>query len=79
MQAYKFDTKISDEGIIRVPLEPSLYGKEVEIIIVPKITKNENAPSSAKEFIKRWAGIIENKSDDELNEAKYLYLKKKHQ
>jgi hypothetical protein len=35
MQAYKFDTKISENGIIALPYAmPNLYGKEVELFIV---------------------------------------------
>ena len=50
MHAYKFDTKISDDGTILVPLESSLYGKEVEIIILPKITAEKKNPFPQKIF-----------------------------
>jgi hypothetical protein len=37
MQAYKFDTIISDAGSILLPYAmPNLYGREVELFIVPK-------------------------------------------
>jgi len=39
MQAYKFDTRISEKGIISLPYEPVLFNKEVEIIVIPKSVK----------------------------------------
>ena len=43
MQAYKFDTRISENGIISLPFEPKLFNREVEIIIVPK-SRDERVP-----------------------------------
>jgi hypothetical protein len=39
MQAYKFNTHISDKGVILLPFEPVLFDKEVELIVIPKIEK----------------------------------------
>ena len=39
MQAYKFNTRISESGIISLPYEPLLFDKEVEIIVIPKSGK----------------------------------------
>jgi hypothetical protein len=36
MPPYKFATRISKDGIITLPFEPSLFNREVEITIVPK-------------------------------------------
>ena len=36
MQAYKFNTRISEKGIISLPYEPVLFDREVEIIVIPK-------------------------------------------
>jgi hypothetical protein len=36
MSPYKFSTRISKDGVITLPLEPSLFNREVEITIVPK-------------------------------------------
>ena len=36
MQAYKFNTRISEKGIISLPYEPMLFNKEVEIIVITK-------------------------------------------
>ena len=59
MQAYKFDTQISENGIIALPYAmPNLYGKEVELfIVVPQQEKrltplrNEEAKSDFQRFI----------------------------
>jgi len=39
MTAYKFITRISSNGTLQIPISPGLYGKEVEIIIVPNLDK----------------------------------------
>ena len=43
MQAYRFNTRISDKGIISLPYELALFDREVEIIVIPKLEK-ETAP-----------------------------------
>jgi len=60
MQAYKFNTFITENGIIFLPfIEPTLYNKQVEIIVLPiseqkkhkkidfmKMLLNDNASSN---------------------------------
>ena len=41
MQAYKFDTQISEQGIISLPYNPALFNREVEIIVIPKLRKED--------------------------------------
>ena len=41
MLAYKFDTRISEKGIISIPYEPALFDTDVEIIVLPKSKKQE--------------------------------------
>ena len=36
MQAYKFNTRISEKGVISLPYESELFNREVEIIVIPK-------------------------------------------
>jgi hypothetical protein len=58
MQAYKFDTTISDAGTILLPYAiPNLYGKEVELFIVPKeepkkkrLTQSEKSENKEEQF-----------------------------
>ena len=79
MQAYKFDTKISESGTILLPyLIPNLYGREVELFIVPKEEKlKKTKKASAKNFVSRWAGFLKDTNID-TEEAKYEYLSEKY-
>ncbi|MDR0833106.1 MAG: hypothetical protein LBN93_02820 [Candidatus Symbiothrix sp.] len=80
MQAYKFDTTISEKGTISLPSEPQLFNMEVEVIIVPKGKNNnkEKKDHSASDFLKKWSGVFKNMTDEEIDNAKYEYLMKKH-
>ncbi len=74
MKAYKFDTKVNQNGTIKIPYKHSLAGKKVEVIIVPKTdSKRENF--SAKDFIDKWGGFL---SSGKQNDPKYQYLSKKY-
>jgi hypothetical protein len=59
MQAYKFDIRITKDGIISLPFVPTLFDKEVGIIILPKTetgeAKHKITPS---EFVRKWSGVI---------------------
>lgn len=49
MQAYKFQTFITNKGMIAQPLiEPTLYNKQVEIIVVP-LTEIDSQPENVSE------------------------------
>jgi hypothetical protein len=74
MQAYKFDTKISKTGQIKLPLSNQLFDKEVEIIIVPKQEIKSNQMKAA-EFIDKWTGFLSNSDTDDF---KYQYLTDKY-
>ena len=80
MQTYRFDTKVSENGIISLPYNmPNLYGREVELfIVVPQEEKSEKTEKArAQEFVARWAGFLK---DENLNleNAKYEYLSEKY-
>ena len=79
MQAYKFDIKISESGTISPPyLLPNLYGREVELFVVPK--EDAQTPmkkASAKKFVTRWAGFLKDANIDP-EDAKYEYLSEKY-
>jgi len=79
MQAYKFDIKISENGTISLPYAlPNLYGREVELFIVPKEdTQKQIKKASAKKFITRWAGFLKDTNIDP-EKAKYEYLSEKY-
>lgn len=75
MQTYRFDTRISKDGIIQLPYNQQLMGKEVEIIIMPKedIKQGKNTTS---EFIDKWAGFLTDENN--IEESKFLYLTEKY-
>lgn len=74
MQAYKFETRISKTGQIKLPLNAQLFDKEVEIIIVPKQENKSSIPKTI-EFIDKWSGFLSNCNTDDL---KYQYLIEKY-
>lgn len=74
MRAFKFDTIISKDGIIQLPFTPSLFNKEVEIIIVPK-TKKKVKKNKGEEFVKKWSGFL---SLEETDSSKLDYLTEKY-
>lgn len=75
MKTYKFDTKISERGIIRLPLSPILYNKEVEIIIIPKTANEKTTTHKASDFVNKWAGFLTNSETDN---SKLNYLIEKY-
>lgn len=74
MQAYKFETRISKTGQIKLPLSNQLFDKEVEIIIVPK-QEVKSSKLSIADFVDKWSGFLSNTNTDDL---KYQYLTDKH-
>ena len=75
MRAFKFDTIISKDGLIQLPFTPSLFNKEVEIIIVPKAEKKIKK-NGGKKFVKKWAGFL-HLSDTDSSKLDYLTEKYK--
>jgi len=80
MNAYKFNTRVSDAGTITLPYDSHLYNTDVEVFVVP-VNRNESIEKSrfsASDFISKWRGCIkgmENVSDEELDRIKHEYLK----
>ena len=74
MRTYKFTTKISDNGTIKIPYNPDLFDKEVEIVIVTK-SSNKSKHPKATEFVNKWAGFLTNTNTDK---SKYDYLSDKY-
>ena len=74
MKSYRFITTISETGTIQIPFNPSLFNKEVEIIIVQKPASSKRK-LKAKNFVEKWAGFLRN---DNIDDAKYEYLSEKY-
>ena len=82
MEAYKFEIRISERGTISLPYAlPNLYGKDVELFIVPK--EEVSVPiipikrASAKKIVTRWAGFLKDANIDP-DKTKYDYLTEKY-
>ena len=82
MNAYKFNTRVSDAGTITLPFDSRLYNTDVEVFIVPSSRNiKEKSRFSASDFVSKWRGCVkgmENISDEELDGIKHDYLKQKH-
>ena len=74
MQAYRFETRITKNGLIQIPLSNQLFDKDVEIIILPK-QKQKTAKLSSFDFVNKWTGFLKDSNTDDL---KFQYLSEKY-
>ena len=74
MQVYRFDTHISQNGVIQLPTNQQLSDRDVEIIILTKPEIKPNKKSSA-DFINKWTGFL---TDTNVEEARIQYLSEKY-
>ena len=58
MEAYRFTTKVSDEGIIQLPSDSLLLDREAEVIIVPKALPQVEK-MRATDFVNKWKRVFE--------------------
>ncbi|WP_340105403.1 hypothetical protein [Rhodohalobacter sp. 8-1] len=74
MKAYKFKTKVSEKGTIRIPDDSDLRNQEVEVIVISS-EKEKDSKMKASEFVNKWAGFL---SDEDTDKAKQDYLTEKY-
>jgi len=74
METYKFTTRISKKGSIKIPHMPDLHDRDVDVIIVLK-NSGKNNVNMGKKFIEKWAGFL---GTDDSERDKYDYLSKKY-
>ena len=74
MQAFRFETRITKNGLIQIPLSNQLFDKEVEIIILPK-QKQKTVKISSSNFVTKWTGFLKDSDTDDL---KFQYLSEKY-
>ena len=59
MEAYKFETTVLENGMIKVPQFDRYTDRQIEIFIVFKPQKVEKIQKiSADEFLEKWTGFI---------------------
>jgi hypothetical protein len=78
MQAYRFETRISKDGKIQIPLYKNLINKDVEVIILSKpILRSRKI--GVGEFLNKWAGFLNNSNAElDADNAKYQHLTDKY-
>ncbi|HPO61572.1 MAG TPA: hypothetical protein PK762_00640 [Candidatus Kapabacteria bacterium] len=74
MQTYSFDTKISKDGIIQVPLLEDFSDIDVKVIIIAK--PDIKPKTNVQTFLDKWSGFL---SDENTDDAKYNYLMEKYE
>lgn len=74
MKAYKFKTKVSAKGTIRIPKDSDLRNQEVEVIVISS-KKEKGSKMKAYKFVNKWAGFL---SDEDTDQTKQDYLTEKY-
>jgi len=74
MRTYRFTVTVSETGMILLPAETTLKGKEVEVVITPRAGKRK-AKGRARAFAEKWAGFLKPADD---GDARYDHLMDKH-
>ena len=76
MEAYKFETTVLKNGIIKVPQLDKYKNQRVEVFIVLKPQKiDEKQKVSVDDFLNKWTGFI---PETDTEEDKYNYLMEKY-
>jgi len=77
MEAYRFETKVQKDGVIRIPEISGLADRSVELFIVMKKSTKKISDSASRvdRFLDRWAGVLEGGNPEQLKET---YLKEKY-
>ena len=77
MEAYKFEVKVQEKGIIEIPEIAQFANQEVEIFIMVKPTEEVKIPlkQHVDQFLDKWRGLLKGFDADEL---KLQYLQEKY-
>ena len=76
MEAYKFETTVLENGMIKVPQLDKYKDQQIEIFIIFKPhTQNKKQKISADDFLKKWTGFI---PELDTETEKYNYLMEKY-
>ena len=76
MEAYKFETKVLENGIIKVPQFEKYTNREIEVFVVFKPQKiKKEQKISVDEFLENWTGFAKGIDPDT---EKFNYLMEKY-
>ena len=77
MEAYKFETRVLQDGTFRIPELARFANQPVEVFVVLKTPeKAQHQPTQTiEEFLAKWTGFLGDVDPDEL---KYRYLQEKY-
>jgi hypothetical protein len=76
MEAYKFETTVLKNGIIKIPEIDKYRNQRVQIIIIPEEVKQEKSKGEhIEEFINSWVGRF---SDIDTDDIRYNAIMDKH-
>jgi hypothetical protein len=69
MEAYKFETTITENGTIKVPKFQKIKNKKVEVVLLfkPEI-EEKSKEQETKEFLDKWFGFF---SEIDTDDARY--------
>ncbi len=79
MEAFKFETTVLENGVIKIPEISQLAHRPVEIFIVPKqpdAQKDSESQQTIDQFLEKWTGFLKGSNPDD---AKFQYLRRKYE
>lgn len=75
MEAYKFETIILENGMIKVPELEKYKSMKVEVFVVLKPTETKKKDESISEFLEKWGGFFNEVSTTDI---RYNAIMDKH-
>lgn len=75
MKAYKFETKILENGMIKIPELSAHKDQKIEIIVMLKPEKKKQTMTTIEDFLAQWSGFFKIVETDD---TRYQALMEKH-
>lgn len=82
MNAFKFETTIQDDGMIKIPELKKFANQVVEVLIVEKakrFRKTQQTNITFGEFCKKWRGFLRGANIEDWKNDYTTYLEEKYQ
>ena len=75
MEAYKFETTVLRNGVIKLPEISQYADRQVEVFVVIKQAAKTRQKRSMEQFLEKWTGFLQGTVPDDL---KLQYLREKY-